>query len=79
MSRHQIVTVGHSAAVLLPEDILNRIDVHIGDEVDVSIVGHTLMVRSLDEVERHQQLETVLEDVFERRKSAYQQLAEGEA
>lgn len=77
MARHQIVTLGQSAALLLPQELLAQINVRIGDEIDISIIDHTLMLRSLEEAQRQQQLETISEQVFTRRKSAYQRLAQG--
>ena len=76
MARHQIVQVGSSAALLLPEELLAQLQMYIGDQVDVSIIDHTLILRSLEDVERQQQLESVIDHIFARRKSAYQQLAQ---
>lgn len=76
MARHQIVQVGSSAALLLSQELLARLQMHIGDEVDVSVIDHTLILRSLEDVERQQQLESVIDQIFACRKSAYQQLAQ---
>jgi antitoxin component of MazEF toxin-antitoxin module len=76
MARNHITTVGDSAALLLSQDILDKIGVHIGDEVDIAIVDRVLILRPLDEVERQRTIEAVIDDVFESRKSAYQRLAE---
>ena len=78
MAHQAIVNVGESAAVLLPQEFLEQMNVHIGDEVDLSMMDHVLILRSLEEVRRQQQLDMVTKEVFTRRKSAYQRLAQGE-
>jgi len=77
MARHRIVTLGQSAALLLPQELLAQINVRIGDEIEVSIIDHTLILRSLEEAQRQQHLETIIDQVLTRRKSAYQRLAQG--
>ncbi len=47
MSRRNITTSDGSAAILLPQEILDQMGSKIGDEVDLSIVGRTLVVRPI--------------------------------
>jgi antitoxin component of MazEF toxin-antitoxin module len=77
MSREQITLIGQSAAVFLPQEILEQMGVSIGDEVDLAVIDHTLILRSLSEVEREQKLEAVKKDIVERRRNAYERLAKG--
>ena len=77
MSREQITRVGTSAALLLSQDVLDQMGVSIGDEVDLSIVNRKVILRPLDEVEREQKLKTATQDIFARRRSAYERLAAG--
>jgi virulence-associated protein VagC len=49
----------------------------VGDELDIEVVDRKLILRPLNEVEREQKLKSTTEAIFERRKSAYQRLAEG--
>ncbi len=77
MSRKQITETGHSAALLLSPEILEELGVNVGDEVDVSIVDRTLILRPLDEVERAKKIDAATSIVFERRRSAYEELAKG--
>jgi hypothetical protein len=51
--------------------------VNDGDEIDISIVDRTLILRSLDEAERAQKIGAATESVFERRKSVFEELAKG--
>ncbi len=77
MSRQQITAVGDSAALLLPQEILELMGVHVGDELDIEVVDRKLILRPLNEVEREQKFKSTTEAIFERRKSSYQRLAEG--
>lgn len=77
MSRRRIIASGEEAALLLSQETLNQMGVSIGDDVDMSIQDGALIVRPLNEATRAQKIEEVTSDVFERRKNAYQRLAEG--
>ena len=77
MSRKRIDTSKDSAAVLLPQDILDQLGINAGDEVDLSVVDGTLILRPLEEAERLLRIEAATDAVFERRKSAYEELAKG--
>ncbi len=77
MSRKRITTAGDSETVLLPQELLRMMGVEAGDEVDVSVVDRTLIVRPLDEAERARKIEAATGAVFGRRQSAYEELAKG--
>lgn len=77
MSRRRITTAEDSAALLLPQEMLDEMGISIGDEVDVSVVNRTLILRSLDEAERARKIGAATDAVFVRRRSAYEKLAEG--
>jgi hypothetical protein len=49
----------------------------VGDEVDISLVEKTLILRSLDEAKRAGRIENTTTLIIERRKSAYEELAKG--
>ena len=75
MLRKIIITSGNSAAVLLPQEILEKIGIAIGDEIDISIKGRTVILQPLEDSERTQKIDATIKSVFRRRKSAYEQLA----
>lgn len=77
MSRKRITASEDSATLLLPQEMLDVLGVGDGDEVDVSVTGRTVILRPLDEAERAQKIEEATRSVFERRKSAYEELAKG--
>lgn len=77
MSRNRITETQNSAALLLSPELLEKLGINVGDEVDVSVVDRTLILRSLDEAARAQKIGAVTKIVFERRRSAYEELARG--
>lgn len=77
MSRKRITASENPATLLLPQEMMERMDVNDGDEIDVSIVDRTVILRSLDEAERAAKVSATTEAVFGRRKSAYEDLAKG--
>ena len=76
MSRKRIATSQDSAAILLPQEVLDEMGVREGDEVDVSVSDHTLIMPPLS-AERARKIEDAAKAVFERRSAAYKKLAEG--
>jgi antitoxin component of MazEF toxin-antitoxin module len=77
MSHERIIAVGESAALILPKDVLDKLGIAVGDEVELSLIDRTLIVQPLAEADRAQKLEEVIKTVFERRQSAYARLAQG--
>ncbi|MBA2731628.1 MAG: hypothetical protein H0U54_01920 [Acidobacteria bacterium] len=77
MSRKRITASDSSTTLLLPQEILDMMGVGDGDEVDVSVIDRTLILRPLDEAERAQKVEAATQSVFGRRKSTYEELAKG--
>lgn len=77
MSRKRIIASENPTTLLLPQELLNKLGVDAGDEIDVSFVDRTLILRSLEEAERAQKIEAVTKSVFNRRKTAYEELAKG--
>jgi hypothetical protein len=49
----------------------------VGDEVDVSLIDKTLIVRPLPEAERASKVQAAIDDVFARRAGLLQRLGEG--
>jgi antitoxin component of MazEF toxin-antitoxin module len=77
MSRKRITADGDSATLELSQEILDKLGVAIGDEVDISVVDRTLILRPLDEATRARAIEAATTSTFERRHSAYEELAKG--
>lgn len=77
MSRRRIIASGDSPAILLPQEVLDEMGLGIGDEVDLTIVERDLVLRRVDEAERGRMIQESTDAVLERRKNAYERLAEG--
>ena len=77
MLTKKITSLGNSAAIVLPKDILALMNLGIGDEVELTLVDKSLMLRPLSEKARQELFETTLEDVMIKRKSLLENLAKG--
>ena len=76
MSRNRITKSGESAAILLPQEVLDQLGVDVGDEVDISIIERTLILRPLNAEDRAREIEDITQTVLERRRSAYIEMTE---
>jgi len=78
MTQTRVTNVGKSAAVVLPQELMEQIGLQIGDEVDVEVTDDALVVRRvLGEGKNDHSLDEIIDDIFERRADAYRRLAEG--
>jgi antitoxin component of MazEF toxin-antitoxin module len=75
MPQLTIVPHGDCAALILPAAVLELVGLHVGDVVDVTLGDRQLILRSAEDTSRHELLETITHEVFERRRDAYQRLA----
>jgi antitoxin component of MazEF toxin-antitoxin module len=75
--RRRITTSGNSAALVLSQDLLGLMGVGAGDEVDVSLVDRTLVVRPILEMERSAKVQSAIDEVFRRDAGLLRRLAEG--
>ncbi len=75
MPQLPIVSLGDTAAVVLPPEVLESIGLRVGDLVDVALGDRQLILRPAGDAARRQQIETITQEVFERRRDAYHRLA----
>lgn len=75
--RKKIIAVGNSAAILLSRDLLRLLGLEVGQEVELSVIDRTLVVRSVQEAERVELIRQAADRVFERRRGLLRKLAEG--
>lgn len=73
----RITTIDDASSVLLPQEAVDALGVDPGGELDIEIVGKTLIVRSVEEAQRSREFVDTFESVLKRRREAYEQLAEG--
>jgi antitoxin component of MazEF toxin-antitoxin module len=76
--RRRITTAGNSAALVLSQDVLGLMGVHVGDEVDVSLVDRTLVVRPIEEQDRDLRVAAAIDEVFRTRGALLGRLARAE-
>jgi antitoxin component of MazEF toxin-antitoxin module len=62
---------------VLSRDLLQLLDLEIGNEVDLAVQDRTLVVRSVQELERAERIGKSADRVFERRRGLLKRLAEG--
>lgn len=75
--RKKVTAVGNSAAIVLSKDLMQLLGLEIGQEVELSVIDRTLVVRSAQEAERTELVRRAADRVFERRKGLLTRLAEG--
>jgi antitoxin component of MazEF toxin-antitoxin module len=75
MAQQQITQVGHEAALVLPPDVLEQTELHIGDTIEISVVDGMLVVAPLHQAGRKHNVQEATRKVLARRHSAYQRLA----
>jgi len=76
MSR-TITTIDQFASLALPSEAVDALGVEAGAELDVEIVGRALVVRSVEEARRSREFIDAFESILQRRRKAYERLAEG--
>jgi len=69
--------IDQAASVSLPPEAVDALGVEAGAELDVEIVGHALVVRSVEEAQRSREFSDTFESILARRRSAYDELAKG--
>ncbi len=73
----RIVGVDEAARLTLPPEAVEALGLQPGDEVNIEIIGRAVVVRSVAEADRAGEFAKRFESIFERRRDAYEQLAEG--
>ena len=71
------ITIDQRSSVALPAEALNALGVEAGAELDVEIVGHAVVIRSVEEAQRSREFASTFASILTRRRSAYEELAKG--
>jgi antitoxin component of MazEF toxin-antitoxin module len=64
MITKKVTAVGNSAAILLSRDLLELMDARIGTEVQITLVGKSLVVRTLSEAEIERKFQAATEKIL---------------
>ena len=75
MLRRKITTSGNSAALVLSQDLLGLMGVKVGDDVEVQVEGHALIVRPIDERRRDEIVMEAGHEVIRKRRKLLDRLA----
>jgi len=79
MANQHVMTLENPAGLLIAPEMLEQIGVSTGDQIEISVSGRTLIVRSLTvaETERKEAMDKIMLDLLDRRRAVYEKLAEG--
>lgn len=68
-----VIRIEQNSSVVLPREALEALGVEVGAEVEVEIVGRTLVIRSIDEARRSREFISAFESILSRRRAAYEE------
>lgn len=77
MLRRRLTTTGNSAALALSQDLLALLDLEAGAEVELRVVGKSLVVRGIAEEAREAKVSGAINRVVTKRGSLMRRLAKG--
>jgi AbrB family looped-hinge helix DNA binding protein len=75
MPQLPIVSLGDASGIVLPAELLEALGLRVGDAVEVTLSDRQLILRPAEDAARRQLVEAITQEVFERRRDAYQRLA----
>jgi bifunctional DNA-binding transcriptional regulator/antitoxin component of YhaV-PrlF toxin-antitoxin module len=75
----KVSTLDDTASVSLPPEAVDALGISAGSELNIEIVGRALIIRSAEDAQYSREFSDIFEAVLERRRQAYEQLAEGPA
>jgi len=73
----RITTIDEASTLALPPEAVDALGVNLGEEIDVEIIGHAVVVRSAEEARRSRDFLESFASILQRRRKAYEKLAEG--
>ena len=76
MPGQKVIVVDNLPALLLPSELLEKLGVSIGDVLDLTVEGRTLIIRPTHETERRAKMDAAMKDLMIRRRVVYECLAE---
>ena len=72
-----VTTLDQHSSVALPPEALDALGIEAGAELELEIVGHVLVVRSVEEARRSAEFISAFESILSKRRTAYEELAKG--
>jgi len=77
MQRQQITLVNDMPALMLSREIIEKLGLGVGDELEVAVENRTLILRPLDKTERGVKMDAAMKELMENRREVFERLAEG--
>lgn len=77
--KRKITTAGNSAALVLSQDLLGLMEIGVGDEVEMTMVDRTLVVRPVVKANRDRRVAAAVDTVFADHAELLRRLAGGAA
>lgn len=75
--REQIAAQDGLATLHLSQEILDDLDLKVGDEIDLSVVDGVLVVQPVRTAQLSKDMEEIVQGLLKRRRSVYEALAAG--
>lgn len=73
----QLITLGESAELYIPGEILKELGFNSGDTVKLDVEKQKLIVRLPNKAELEKRMDEAMDDLMERRRELFERLAEG--
>ncbi len=73
----QFITLGESAELFIPGEILKELGFNSGDTVKLDVEKQKLIVRLPNKAELEKRMDEAMDDLMERRRELFERLAEG--
>ncbi len=77
MLKKKITTLGNSAAIVLPKDILKLLHLKAGDEIEMKVEDNSIILRPLGESIKEQAVSAAIDITFRKRANLLKNLAKG--
>jgi antitoxin component of MazEF toxin-antitoxin module len=72
-----IAKLGNPVMLIIPPEMLEKLGIKAGDEVEISLTSHKLVVQSREQANREQRMKEIKQELFAERRTVYEHLAEG--
>lgn len=69
-----LTTLDQNSSVALPPEALEALEVKVGAELDVEIVGRASVIRSIEEARRSRDFMSAFETILSKHRSAFEEL-----
>lgn len=72
-----IAKMGNPVMLVIPPEMLEQLGIKAGDDVEISLLSHKVVVQSSAQAQREARMKEIKEELFAERRVVYERLAEG--